>query len=334
MGKILLEVVVMNKTIKNILLTLCIPVGVFTILTILCSLNGISLFDTSNHFRTFINAFVVTTFISWALNFNLSSGRFDFSLGALGLLASIIGVRITWLLEGVGGPSNGVIMLLIIIAVGAILGAISGILYILLNIAPIVTSLGVTLLYEALTFIVTGGSGIVLNSSLHLTKIASAQNQMIILMIGFILIFVISNFTKFGYEWRALITGQKISVDTGISEKWNALVCYILAGIFISVAITFTMSIQGTASASLNFSTISTIFAAFLPLFLGGFIGRFSEEKLGIMIGSFTTALITLGLVRLDVSPQMQALWNALILLAFLVYLNNEGKLKTILRLR
>lgn len=324
----------LKKLLENTFFTICIPAGVFLLLVILCSIKGIALFETANHVRTFINAFAVTTIIAWALNFNLSSGRFDFSLGSIGLLSCIIGVKLTWALADAGAPSNAFIMLVIIIAVGAILGAISGLVYIVLNIAPIVTSLGITLIYEAFTFIVTGGSGVVLNTSLHLTKISNASNQIVILAIGFVCIYIISNFTRFGYEWRSLISGQKISVETGIKEKRNALICYILAGMFIAVAASFNMSTQGTASAALNFSTISTIFTAFLPLFLGGFIKRFSEEKIGILLGSFTTALITLGFVRLDVSAQMQSLWNAIILLLFLVYLNNEGKLKSMLRLK
>lgn len=324
----------LKKLLKNTFFTICIPAGVFILLVILCGIKGIALFETANHVRTFINAFAVTTFIAWALNFNLSSGRFDFSLGSIGLLSCIIGVKLTWALADAGAPSNAFIMLVIIIAIGAILGTISGLVYIVLNIAPIVTSLGITLIYEAFTFIVTGGSGVVLNTSLHLTKISNAPNQIVILAIGFVSIYIISNFTRFGYEWKSLISGQKISVETGIKEKRNALICYILAGMFIAVAASFNMSTQGTASAALNFSTISTIFTAFLPLFLGGFIKRFSEEKIGILLGSFTTALITLGFVRLDVSAQMQALWNAIILLLFLIYLNNEGKLKSMLTLK
>ncbi|MNC14608.1 hypothetical protein D3C75_623950 [compost metagenome] len=91
---------------------------------------------------------------------------------------------------------------------------------------------------------------------------------------------------------------------------------------------------RGSASVVLNFSSISLMFTAFLPLFLGGFIGRYSEEKLGIFLGSVTSAIITLGFVRLDVSSQMQSLFNAIILLLFLVYLNNENKVKELVILK
>lgn len=317
----------MNERVKKILITMAIPVGVFLFFSILLLSQGTTLFSTLNHYRTFVNAFVVTTFIAWALNFNLSTGRFDFSLGSISLLASILGVKVMWYLESLGWEMNGWYMLIVIVFFGAFLGMISGIAYVLLKIPPIVTSLGMTLIYEALGFIVTDGGGVVLNRTLHLTKIASMENQLIVLLIGFGAIYVISNMTSFGFNWRTLVAGQKIAVDTGINEQKNAIISYLLSGAFVSVAGCFTMSIQGTASASLNFGTISTIFVAFLPLFIGGFIGRFSEGKFGILLGSFTTALITLGFVRLNVSAQMQSFWNAIILLVFLIYLNNEYKI-------
>lgn len=317
----------MNIRIKKSILTILIPISVFLFFSILLLSQGTTLFSTANHYRTFVNAFVVTTFIAWALNFNLSTGRFDFSLGSISLLSSILGVKVMWYLESLGWEMNGWYMLLVIVIIGGLLGMISGFAYVLLKIPPIVTSLGLTLIYEALGFIVTDGGGVVLNRTLHLTKIATLENQLIVLVIGFVAIYVISNMTSFGFYWRSLVSGQKIAVDTGINEQKNAILSYTLSGAFVSVAGCFTMSIQGTASASLNFGTISTIFVAFLPLFIGGFIGRFSEEKFGILLGSFTTALITLGFVRLSISAQMQSFWNAIILLVFLIYLNNEYKI-------
>lgn len=317
----------MNTLPKKIGMTLLIPTGVFLFFSILLLAQGTTMFSTANHYRTFVNAFVVTTFIAWALNFNLSTGRFDFSLGSISLLASMMGVRVMWYLEGLGWEMNGYYMLVVIVFFGAVLGCIAGVVYILLKIPPIVTSLGMTLIYEALGFMLTGGSGVVLNRTLHLTRIASMENQLMVLAIGFAIIYFISNKTKFGFEWKTLVAGQKIAVDTGINEKKNAIISYTLSGAFVSVAGAFTMSMQGTASASLNFATIATIFVAFLPLFLGGFIARYSEGKFGIMVGSFTTALITLGFVRLGISAQMQSLWNAIILLVFLIYLNNEFKI-------
>ena len=50
-------------------------------------------------------------------------------------------------------------------------------------------------------------------------------------MIGVLLILsYILGYTKFGYNSKALKTGQKNAVDVGINEKLNAVLCYVIAG--------------------------------------------------------------------------------------------------------
>jgi len=60
-------------------------------------------------------------------------------------------------------------------------------------------------------------------------------------------------------------------------------------------------------------------------MFIGGFIGRWTNGQFGILLGAVTAAVITLGFVRLELSTQIQSLINSFVLLGFLLYLNNEG---------
>ncbi|MDO5574929.1 MAG: sugar ABC transporter permease [bacterium] len=310
---------------KRIVGTFGIPVFTLLLFMLICNLRGIALFNTAGHMLTFIRSTVVIGFTSWALSLNLTSGRFDFSIGAIALLSSVIAARVTLIYDL---PAFAMFLLSVII--GAVLGLISGLLYVLLKLPPIITSLGVTLIYEAMTFVVTKGEGVLLSTSLHLLKISSTRNLIIMALTGLIIMIFICNETVFGYEMRALQTGQLIAVNTGIREHINAVICYTLSGALMGVVGVVNLTTKGTASVALNFSSISTMFVAFLPMFVGGFIGRYSEERLGILLGAITSALITLGFVRLEVSNQMQSLINALILLLFLIFLNNEGKLKMI----
>ena len=127
-------------------------------------------------------------------------------------------------------------------------------------------------------------------------------------------VFVFCALNNFGYVMKALQFWQKLAVHTGIKERRNAVACYMIAGLLMGVVGSINITTRGSASVALNFSTISLMFVSFLPLFLGGFIGRFSEERVGIFIGSITSAIITLGFVRLDITTQMQSLINAIIL--------------------
>lgn len=312
-----------SQTGKRMLSTFCIPVGTLIIFWLICSLRGSALFETQGHIVTFIRSTVVICFTSWALSLNLNSGRFDFSIGSIALLSSMLGAKAALALNL---PAFG--MLIASILCGAILGVLSGLLYVLLRLPPIITSLGVTLICEAGSFLVTKGEGVLISTNLNLLQVASLPWLIVILAIGLAGMVFLFNFTVFGYNQRALQHGQKIAVNTGIGEVLNAVICYGLAGLLMGVVGCVNIATRGSASVALNFSSISTMFVAFLPLFLGGFIGRFSEDRFGIFLGSVTSALITLGFVRLEISGQMQSLINAVILVCFLIYLNNEGMLR------
>lgn len=90
----------------------------------------------------------------------------------------------------------------------------------------------------------------------------------------------------------------------------------------------------GNIQMSLNFGSIGVMFTAFLPMFIGGFIGRFCNEKIGYLLGAVTTAFISLMYARLNVDASIQQIVTAVILVLFLVYLNNENKVIELVMLK
>lgn len=301
----------------------------FLVFWVLTSMQGISLFGNSGHIQTFIRSTTIIAFTSWALALNLNSGRFDFSLGSMAILSSIIATQFTLTYDL---PAFTLIFSTILVS--AVLGLISGLIYITLKLQPIIISVGVMLIYEALTFILTDGQGVLISTNFDLLVLSSTRNLIIITVIGFVLIFGIMNYTTFGYNYKALQHGQEISVNTGLHEVRNALMTYVLAGGLMGVVGFINMTTQGFTSATINFGSISAMFVAFLPMFIGGYIGRFSEERFGILIGSLTMGIVTLGFVRLNIAAHTQAFINAILLMAFLTFLNNQGRIKNIVRSR
>ena len=89
------------------------------------------------------------------MSYNLHSGRFDFSVGATISLAAIIGGNIAKSFEL---PAIGLI--LVIVVVGMILGAINGLVYVTLQLPPMVSTMGMALIYEAVGLLVNNGQGI------------------------------------------------------------------------------------------------------------------------------------------------------------------------------
>ena len=318
------------RIVKNSLASIAIPLGVFIILQLICTLSGVSFLSSGNYKSLVVNIFYIM-FIGCGLYFNIPSGRFDFSVGAIIVLSSIIGGNIALKL-GFGGIG----LLICCLVCGALLGAISGLAYVLLGLPATVVSLGVTLVFESLTFILFDGKGVVLIGKNYMLYLIQFPYIYILGAVIFVALIILVNFTKFGYNYRALAVGQHIAVNTGINEKVNAVLCYTLCGALSAAAGVLTLSRTGTASASLGLGSIMAMFSGFLPMFIGGIIAKYSEAITGIFFGAVASSLLNAGFASLGMSLSAQNIIGAFILLGFLVYSRNEHKFKeyTLIRKR
>lgn len=323
------------STAKRIIGTVIIPVVAFIIMEIMCLNHGSHVITNSNSFDNFIIYTAIVMITTIALSINLNSGRFDFSLGSMAALSAVVGAKITFSLLH-GGKGSAVVMLILAIAVGAILGLFSGGLYVLLRIPPIITSLGVTLIFEGILYTITSGKYVmeeVQNASMS-AFVGTWSYAAIIIILVLIFTILIFEHTKFGFDYNALKNGQKVSVNTGIKEVGNAVICYVICGSLMGV-VGFLNAARNTNvnGGQLNFGSIAIMFTAFLPMFIGGYIGRFCNEKIGFLFAAMVMSLLnsTFAVFSNEVTASMQSIINAVLLVVFLIYLNNEGLLIKIL---
>ena len=220
-------------------------------------------------------------------------------------------------------------MLVITIAAGAVLGMVSGLIYVTLRIPPIITSLGVTLIYEGVLYTITSGKYVmteVQNSSMS-GFVGTWIYAAIIIAVVLVLSILLFDYTRFGYDYNALKNGQKVAVNTGIKEIPNAIGCYGICGALMGI-VGFLNAARSTTinGGQLNFGSISIMFTAFLPMFIGSYISRYSNEKLGFLLAAVCMSLLnsTFAVLSNVVTASMQSIINAVLLMAFLIYLNNE----------
>ena len=133
---------------KNVAGALVIPVFAAVLLQGICMANGRTMIVNMVSFDNFMVYTAIVMITTIALSVNLNSGRFDFSLGSMAILSSVLGAKISYGILG-GGSGSALLMLILTIIFGMLLGLLSGLLYIALRLPPIITSLGVTLIYEA-----------------------------------------------------------------------------------------------------------------------------------------------------------------------------------------
>lgn len=310
------------KTGKRVLGTITIPVLVLLVVFLISGVKGIPLFETKGSWVTFFRSIANVTLVTFALSLNLNSGRFDFSIGSVALLSSVISsmicIHFGW---------RAAVMLVLSLLIGFILGFVSGLVYVVVKLPPIIVSLAMALFYEGLAFAVTGGYGVSFVNNESLVGFPSIRNYSFIITAAVVFMIVVFDHTEFGFHYKALLSGQKVSVNTGIKEVGNTLICYAIAGALMGVQGFIASTNTGTIQMALNFGSIGVMFSAFLPMFIGGYIGRFVNDKIGYFLGAVSMAVISLTYVRLNVDSSVQQIISALLLVGFLIYLNNEGKL-------
>lgn len=111
------------------------------------------------------------------------------------------------------------------------------------------------------------------------------------------------------------------------NEKANTAICYLLAGALMAAAGVISLSILGNMSPKLGLGSSAYMMNAFLPMFIGGFLAKYSDRNIGIMIGSFVQACIISGFAILGLSTSLQSVLNAVIVLTFLVFTSNSYKI-------
>jgi ribose transport system permease protein len=145
-----------------------------------------------------------------------------------------------------------------------------------------------------------------------------------------LIIILLFDHTRFGYDYRALKSGQKVSVNTGIKEVPNAIICYTLCGLLMGI-VGFLNAARNTNinGGQLNFASISIMFTVFLPMFIGSYIGRYCNEKIGFLLAAVCMSALnsTFAVFSNEVTASMQSIINAVLLVLFLIYLNNEERI-------
>lgn len=335
------------RTLKKAAGILVIPVICLIAALIMCATYGTALFKDSLSISTYFYGLAYLSLVAYAVSVNLHSGRFDFGVSSIIILSSTVVIMMAC-----SGVDNVALLLLAGLGVGLLGGLLSGVLYLTLRLPPMILSLGVALLYEAFAYIIAGGvesNSVVTRQpeiSNALKAFIGANNSspvflIIILATALCFMIVVFHYTKFGYDYRALQSGQKIAVNTGTNEALNAVICYVIAGGLAGLAgFLFGSQIQYTrVSGFLNFGTVGRMFDAFCPLFFAGFVGRFCNKQVAIVVSVagyefLQLAFGNMSAVNTTFTSTIYGIINSVILVLFLIYLNNEGKVVELVTLK
>ena len=222
--------------------------GVIIGFLILCTIISFSTpnFLTQTNILNLLRQSSIIGIIATGMTFVIISGNFDLSVGAVAALSGA--VTMSFLSKG----HNLIIAILISIAVGAVIGAINGILVSKVNIPSLIATMGMVTITRGLLLLYTGGYPV---SAFNETLSAIGNNYflgipipVIIFFLGIIISFIVLTYTKFGRYVFAVGGNQDASRLSGINIDKYKIYVFIINGCFAALAGIVLVSRLGTAT--------------------------------------------------------------------------------------
>ncbi len=306
-----------NSLPQRIVKSICLPLVLFLLF------GGISL-ATGNAFLTpgmllyTMRLSCVTVIIAMAISFQIINGAFDFSAGAIVYLACIIGGY-----TATSHKYSVYVMALLIVLVGIGLGLVNGILYVTLKLPPMVISLITLMAYEAITQIYHSGKGIMITTKPQYAFFSKQPMIFIIALVMMVFYWGLMKYTRFGFNARALSSGQKIAVDFGIKELGNILVRYTVFGLFLGVAAVLYLGQNLTVECAKNMESTIVMFSAIMPVMIGLTLAQYSNIPIGILMGVFSIQFISVGFTCMGMDSNLASAITGLFILGFIAYTGN-----------
>lgn len=308
---------------QNAARTLALPVGLFVVLYLLSKAFGTGQFGSPSSLRIVAQQTMMGAAVALAMTCNMKNGRWDFSIGMITVMASVIGGAIGQALQ-LGAV--GLLIGCVLVAVAASL--LNGLLYILMKVPTLVISIGTMVAYESIILVFNGGSGARISDFNML--LFGRPPYVFLLGIGAgVVFYLLYTHTVFGYNVRALASFQSLAVSTGIDEKRNVLGCYLLCGLMAGVAATINLSLTGSVLADVKFNgAMSMMFEAFPPVFIGFYLSQYTNLTVGVFVGAFSMKLLTAGMLALGIPAALQNVGVGLFLLVFIAFTTNQEKMR------
>ena len=302
--------------------TLILPVAVYLLFFILSRALGTGKFGLPASTKIILQQAMVSTCIAWAMSLNMMSGRWDFSMGAIVILTSILAAPVARVLD-----IGGVGLLLASLVIAVCLSTINGVLYNLMRLPSLVLSIGLLLIYEFCMVVLFGGVG-AKASGAAMTIFGRSPYVFILGLVMALIFYLAYSHSLFGYEVRSLAYGQQIAVNIGVNEKKSAVLCYAFCGLFLGAAATINLSVSGGIESNPSFNNdMGIMFDAFPAVFIGMYLRKYTNFTFGLFIGALTMKLLTAGILTLSLPSSMQNIGTGLFLLLFITFSTNQTKI-------
>ena len=309
-----------KRTALGYLKTLLFPVIMWLLFLVITACGGnAGTYVSANGFDYIFRQSILPTVVGLAIAIPLSGGRWDFATGTIAVLGAIIGGNI-----GVMISENVFVVLLCCIASCIVLALIEGVIYVFLRVPNMIVSLGIVMVYESLTSVLFDGQGVRLNRYDNILAVTQAPWCYILLAVVLVSTYILLERTKFGCDVKSLGRNAPLSINSGVNEKKNILLTYLLVGALLGVAAllnawqTNITPVSNRGSTSLMYSSMGAG--------LGGlFLADFTCMPWGVWIGAVGMQTMTYGMVCSGLDSSMQMVVTGVVIVLIMAYTANQA---------
>lgn len=260
-----------------------------------------------------ISVLAITAF---GMTYVILSGGLDLSVGASSALAGVVASIVARSLGPAYGPAFG---LLAGLASGIFVGLINGFVITLINISPLITTLGTMTIFRGIAFILTGGVSLygVPSEFQWLGRGYLVENilpiPVAVMVIVFIIAYIGLNRTRLGRYVYAIGGNEEAARLSGIAVRNQKRIIYAIVGFTAGLSGVILASRLGAGQAASGTGFELDVITAVV---LGGVSISGGEGRLeGTLIGVLIIGILANGLVLMDVQPYYQLVIKGMALL-------------------
>lgn len=241
------------------------------------------------------------------------SGRLDISVGSTAFLSCAIGAL---LMKNIG--LDPVLAALLVVACGAVLGAVNGFIVTVLQVNPLIATLGTMIAFRGIALALTDALLVQLPEPIrvlgnaHIGPIPTDVFIMLIVLVG---VHVLHAKTAFGRQIVAIGNDIATARKVGLPVDRTGFLSFVLAGVLASMGGILTTVQNGAVSpflgSGLEFTALAVVVVGGISL-----LGGRGTILLSIISGAFIFEMIRNGLTNLGANPYSYRLVGGAVIFA------------------
>jgi ribose/xylose/arabinose/galactoside ABC-type transport system permease subunit len=230
-----------------------------------------------SNIQILLGQMVWPSFMAWGMTFLFACGYTDLSWGAVVVLGSFA-TGVFGNMWGLGGAIIAGVL------VGSALVFINFCVFSFTKIPSWIAGISLAMVYEAVSvFLKTNAkTGPLVEEALHkeLQVLAQLPQCLIILVIGFVIIYFIYNKTSIGFNIRSIGGNQKVALALGVNLKKTLLWVGLITGLLIGVTSFLQESYSGYTTVKTG---LTSIFLIFQPLAIA-LLADIMQKRINVII--------------------------------------------------